>query len=63
MYIVADDEDDEVSGLTEGDTGEPGGVGIGGRRSPMIRGTRSPRSQSPARPGKLFTFSTIYYIS
>jgi hypothetical protein len=45
-----------VSGIMEGDLLDPGNadsLSVGGRRSPMTRGARSPRSQSPAKPGNL----------
>jgi len=57
-----DDEDEEVSGLMDPDSLDPGSVGggRGGRRTPRAlspaRVTRSPRPTSPARassPAKL----------
>ena len=55
LACFVDDEDEEVSGLMDPDSLDPGSVGGGrsGRRSPRalspVRGYRSPRSSSPSR--------------
>jgi hypothetical protein len=49
-----------VSVIMEGDLLDPSNTDnltVGSRRSPMVKGARSPRSQSPAKPGNLTAVS------